>query len=208
MANKDYLQGRQKYKRPQAVLWSKNQGYLDNGFYVPFGTEVGASNTIETDPDLVDQFLILSDHNRGPIDFTPDRIEKRERMINGKMRSHYVADKKSATISWTMLPSRSSGVRPDFLADGNKSDGGNFTVDEGAGGVEMLTWHQENKGPFWMFLAYDKYTDFGTDDASYQHLNKYNERLHVYITNFTYSVVKRGHGTYDMWDVSVTLEEV
>jgi hypothetical protein len=208
MATNSYLSGRKKYSRPQAVLWSKNSGYLSDGFYIPLGSEIGAVDGIETNPELVDQFLILSDHNRGPIDFNPTRIEQRQRMISGKMRSYHIADKKSTTINWTMLPSRSSGVRPDYAADGTKSLTGNFTVDEGAGGAEMLEWYENNKGPFWMFLAYDKYPDFGHDDEAYQHLNQYNERLHVYITNFTYNVVKRGQGTYDMWDVSITLEEV
>lgn len=208
MATSSYFTGRKKYNRPQAVMWSKNSGYVSDGFYLPLGSEIGSVDGIETDPALQNQFIILSDHNRGPIDFVPNRLEQRQRMISGTMRSHHIADKKTATIKWSMLPSRSSGVKPDYDANGIKESGGNFTVDSGAGGAEMLEWYENNKGPFWMFLAYDKYPDFGTEDSAYQRLTKYNERLFVYITDFNYSVIKRGNGLYDMWDVSVTLEEV
>jgi hypothetical protein len=208
MATSSYFTGRKKYSRPQAVMWSKNAGYVSDGFYLPLGSEIGSLDGLESNPELVDQFIILSDHNRGPIDFTPNRIEQRQRMINGTMRSYHIADKKTTTIKWTMLPSRSSGVKPDYDADGIKDSSGNLTVDSGAGGAELLEWYENNKGPFWMFLSYDKFPDFGRSDEAYQRLNKYNERVFVYITDFAYTVVKRGQGTYDMWDVSVTLEEV
>lgn len=64
MATSAYLAGRKRYTRPQGILWSNNSGTLSNGFYVPNGIEIGAS-TAETNPDLLDQFIILSDHNRG-----------------------------------------------------------------------------------------------------------------------------------------------
>jgi hypothetical protein len=64
MATSAYLTGRRRYTRPQGILWANNAGTLSNGLYVPTGVEVGASTT-ETDPDLLDQFIILSDHNRG-----------------------------------------------------------------------------------------------------------------------------------------------
>ena len=33
-------------------------------------------------------------------------------------------------------------------------------------------------------------------------------RLQVYIADFNYSVVKRGGSNHDLWNISVTLEEV
>jgi hypothetical protein len=74
MATSAYLTGRKRYSRPQGILWSNNAGTLSNGLYVPNGIEVGAT-TEETDPDLLDQFIILSDHNRGEMQFNNQRIE-------------------------------------------------------------------------------------------------------------------------------------
>ena len=63
-----------------------------------------------------------------------------------------------------------------------------------------------------MYMAYDKYTNFPTDgevvNASYGHLAQYNQIMQVYISDFNYSVVKRGGANHDLWNISVTLEEV
>jgi hypothetical protein len=83
-----------------------------------------------------------------------------------------------------------------------------YTSDGGAGGEEMLRWYNDNTGPFWVFLAYDRYTNFGDDNDAYTHLGQYNEIVQMYITSFDYSVEKRGGENHDLWNVSVTLEEV
>lgn len=210
MATSTYINGRRKNARPQGMLWANNPGNLSNGVYVPDGFEVGAT-TSETDPNLLDQFIILSDDNRGPIDFSIDRIERRERMINGRMRSYHIADKLSITTSWQMLPSRSFSALPDFDSNGianyenNKQE---HTSDGGAGGAELLEWYESHQGSFWVYLAYDKYTNFGKEDADYQNLNIYNHVVEMFFSDFTYSVQKRGGSNFDFWNISVTLEEV
>ena len=118
MSTSDYMIGRKKYQRPQAMLWSNNSGTLVDGLYVPNGLEIGQDPGSETDESLFNQFLILSDDNRSPIDFTPIRIEKRERMINGRMRSYHIADKLKVSVSWENLPSRSYDLAPSFDENG------------------------------------------------------------------------------------------
>jgi hypothetical protein len=39
-------------------------------------------------------------------------------------------------------------------------------------------------------------------------LNRYNQIVQVYFSDFNYSVVKRGATNHDLWNISVTLEEV
>ena len=205
MATSTYMSGRKKWGRPQAILWSENSGKLDNGFYVPNGAENGAAVTGET---LLDQFIVLSDHGRSAIDISNERIEKRERTVNGRSRSYHIADKAKITISWSGLPSRAFSDVPDFSAAGKQtSSGTGFTVDGGAGGVELLDWYEKHKGSFWMFLSYDKYNTFGNDSNAKLHLQQYNDVMEVYISNFNYKVSKRGQNTHDFWDVTVTLEE-
>ena len=211
MATAAYLTGRKRYQRPQALLWSENPGTLVDGLYVPNGYESGANTGGETDTSLFDQFIILSDHNRSEMQFNPQRIEQRQRTVNGRMRSYYIADKLSMSVSWNMLPSRSyytvAGFNPSGVSP-EKNQTGEFTSDGGAGGVQLLDWYEKHKGSFWMFLSYDKYNNFGTDEAAYGHLQQYNQIMEVYITGFNYSVIKRGANNFDLWNISVTLEEV
>ena len=213
MSTSGYMTGRKKYQRPQAMLWSENSGTLVSGKYVPNGLEIGQNPGSETDESVYNQFLILSDDNRSSIDFTTTRIETRQRMINGRMRSHHVADKLNISTSWTMLPSRSYYTVPDFNATTGLSPytGSNdleYTTDGGAGGVEILDWYENHQGPFWVYLAYDKYSNFGKDSGAYAHLAQYNQLIQMFFSDFNYSVVKRGGSNFDFWNISVTLEEV
>jgi hypothetical protein len=226
MANLAYMNGRKKYYRPQAVLWANTPGTLvlsneedpnSEKFYVPVGYEIGANTGIETNTEMIDQFLILSDDNRSPINFTTNRIEKRERMINGRMRSYHIADKLNISFSWENLASRAFVLKPDFGSDG-KSEFSNtsglpstiqqeYTTDGGAGGAEILDWYNNHQGSFWMFLAYDNYPNFGKEDDAYGHLAQYNEVIEVFFSSFDYSVTKRGKNI-DLWNINLTLEEV
>lgn len=221
MASPEYILGRKKYSRPQAMLWAANPGSVqvinqdtqeEEQFYVPDGYEVNSDETGLTDSTLLDQFIILSDDNRSPIDFKINRIEKRERMINGHMRSYHVADKTSITVSWDMLPSRSFADYAKFnqstgaaVISGNDAQ---FTTDGGAGGIELLDWYEKHTGPFWVYLAYDKYNSYGSSPTAYKQLAKYNQVIQMYLADFSYTVVKRGSTNHDFWNVSVTLEEV
>jgi hypothetical protein len=217
VATRGYIQGRQRFGdpltgrgRPQGILWSNNAGTISEGLYVPQGAEIGANPTgIQTGE--LNQFLILSDHNRGEINIEQQRIEERKRTINGRMRSYHIADKLNLSWNWTNLPSRAYSGFANFNSSGASSlekTPGEYTVDGGAGGVEILEWYENHKGSFWMFLAYDKYTNFPNDNDRFTHLNKYNQIIEVYFTDFNYSVTKRGGGNHDLWNISVSLEEV
>jgi hypothetical protein len=201
MADSVYLAGRKKYRRPQAMLWSDAPPVISNNVYVPQGYEVNAATA-------GDDFIVLSDHGRKEISFKPERIEKRERMINGRMRSYHIADKLTISTSWDMLPSRAFRTDPQFDVATGLSTIKPFTIDGGAGGNELLDWYQNHTGSFYVFLAYDKKSNFA-EFGQYGHLAEYNEVVEMFISSFDYNIVKRG-GTnnYDFWNVSVTLEEV
>ena len=214
MTTVPYIQGRRGayYQRPQAMLWADNEGTISQQHRYPLGAEVGSNDW----PNADGEFIILSDDNRGSIDFSNTRIEKRERMINGRMRSYHVADKLKISTSWSMLPSRAFITNPNFetnadqdVAIGKTSipRADQYTSDGGAGGVELLDWYENHTRSFWVYLSYDKHTNFNDIDTTpYDNLNKYSQVIEMYFADFSYSVVKRG--IYDFWDVSVTLEEV
>jgi hypothetical protein len=106
-----YIDNRQKYGRPQAMLWSEDYVEPTNAAaaLVPPGFEYG-SDALAADQS----FLILSDHNRSDISIATERIQTRRRMINGRMRSFHVADKIKISTSWDMLPSRRSADYSNF----------------------------------------------------------------------------------------------
>lgn len=221
MATNQYMTGRKKYRRPQAILFSENPGVYSFGVLLPQGYEIGSADDAITDESLLNQFMVLSDDNRQPIDFKMIRIEKRERMINGRMRSYHIADKRSFSVSWDMLPSRAFSTDPNFnlvtaksqnTLSGNPSEvDKSYTTDGGAGGVEILDWYNNHKGSFWVFLAYDNYKELNLSSpplSSNDNLIKYNEAIEMFITDFSYSVQKRGQTNHDLWSISMTLEEV
>lgn len=208
--NKAYLDARKKYTRPQAVMFADQSptSVVSSGktFYIPQGYEVGES------ANNLDDFLILSDHNREPLDFTPIRIENRQRTVNGRMRSYFVADKMSLSVSWNLIPSRAFNRDPNFSNSGipDNTDKGlsQYTVDGGAGGLDILEWYENHTGSFWVFLAYDKHNNFAADSYEYAHLAQYNEVIEMFVSDFSYSVQKRGGSNYDFWNISIKLEEV
>lgn len=208
MATSTYMNNRIKFQRPQALLFSNNPGTLDSGFYIPTGDE-------GTD------FIILSDHNRSPFAVSKQRIETRNRMINGTMRSYHTADKINLSCSWSRLPSRAYSATPTYTdgvldqVDVTASVSGAFlgrnpeeyTADGGAGGADLLSWYDEHPGPFWVFLSYD--------ESGSGSLNRYTQVLQMYFAGFDYDVEKRGQawssGTasgFDMWNISMSLEQV
>lgn len=149
------------------------------------------------------QYLVLSDHNRSSLDITPVRIEKRERMINGNMRSYHIADKDTLTVSWDMLPSRAYNSY-------GLTRGEMYTADGGAGGADLLDWYNEHEGLFWVLLAYDLVLqDVVNEDTPIAKTASqfYTRMIPVYFADFSYSVVKRGQQNHDMWNISMTLEE-
>lgn len=223
MASLEYMQGRQRYRRPQAMLWANNPGTVIEDtdsesptfgqfFHVPLGNEVNSNAYSPTDAN---EFMILSDHNRNDISFKNTRLETKQRMVNGRMRSYYIADKLTISTSWDMIPSRSYNAYADFNSAGNSPSKGvnnqEFTVDGGAGGVDLLDWYEKYTGSFWVYLSYDKHTNFKDTedpDAQFSNLNKYSQIIEVFFDNFSYDVVKRGGTNFDFWNIDIVLEEV
>ena len=210
MATLNYLAGRKKYGRPQALLLADTPGTLIQGAngmtHVPDGIEINAV----PDANQNERFLILSDHNRGPIDIKNNRLEQKERTINGKMRSFYIADKNTFSVSWQNLPSRSFSNLANFNNSTGTENVGldKYTVDGGAGGNELLDWYLNHKGSFYLFIAYDKYIELKDQNSTYNRLGEYQEVVEVLFSDFSYSVNKRGYSKHDLWDISLSLEEV
>jgi hypothetical protein len=212
MATNAYIAGRKQYSRPHAMMWSKNEPLIINGKYVPYGLEMNDAVPANTAESLQDQFLILSDDNRQPLAFKTNRIQTRKRMVNGQMRSYHIADKMNISVSWNLLPSRGFATYPSFDTATGKPDSNlvasqKITSDGGAGGVDIVEWYENNQGSFWVYLSYDKYNEFAKDSERYERIAEYPQALEMYVSSFDYDVVKRG-GNHDLWNISISLEEV
>lgn len=215
MTTSGYMLGRKKYSRPQALLFADNPGTLvtgddDETYLVPQGYEI-RSEALGPTTDL-NQFMILSDHNRSEINISSERIGRRDRMINGNLRSYHIADKMKISVSYDMLPSRAYASNAAFDIETGQSiipdKRQHFTVDGGAGGVELLEWYENHKGSFWVYLSYDKYNEFNVNNLdSYLQLKKYIQVVEVEFSDFSYSVVKRSKD-FDFWNIDFSLEEV
>ena len=203
---------RWEYTRPNFLTLSNNQGrYFDGGTYrswLPEGTEGS-------------DFIFVSDHNRSSAPLTVDRIGANKRMINANMRTYHIADKVNLPLSWTDLPSRAYSSldgypawKDDQTLDKDQRSICKFTADGAAGGVEMLDWHQRHPGSFWVFLNYDSNANSGQPDALTT--KSYSKVFEMIVTDFSYDITRRSHGHYvgntmyavDLWDVSMTLEQV
>jgi hypothetical protein len=203
--NTQYFGQRQKwtgqYNRPQAMVWANNAGHMQNS-----GGLTGASYPWGSEGQ---DFIITSDHNRGAISVDKMRIENKVRMVNGNMRSYHTADKVTINVSWNLLPSRANERVQEHYFNSSVLESNLFecpyTADGGAGGVDLLDWYNNTIGPMWVFLSYDSPQNFKESADPVTLLKGYTYRHHMYFSSFNYSVEKRG--MYDMWNVSVSLEE-
>jgi hypothetical protein len=140
----------------------------------------------------------ISDHNRSPLSEDTERIDNKKRMLDGTLRRYSVTKKRTWTCSWDNLPSK-------------QSISGMKTADNGLYGEQMEALHNSTDGEFRMILRRGTARNVQTfpnvpstqlpyDDGTFYATN-------VMITEFSKETVKRGLNT-DLWNVSITLEEV
>jgi hypothetical protein len=124
-----------------------------------------------------------SEHNRSEFIVSPQRIEKTQRMSNGSLRKFFVADKRSFSLSWDMLPHTSA-----------------LTVDGGWGAKDLRDFYYSSVGQGTFDIKINLATD-GTDQSSLGF-----EEYTVSITSASFVVLKRGIEPH--WNVSISLEQV
>lgn len=125
-------------------------------------------------------FRKITDHGRGPLSVSIERIEKKQRMADGTLRRHSITKKRTWSCSWEDLPNK-TGVT-----------GYMTTADGGWAGEDIESFHNFFDSVFIMQLRKGD----GTVEA-----------VSVMITDFSKEITKRGQGI-DFWRLSITLEEV
>jgi len=126
------------------------------------------------------QYRKITDHGRSPLQVNVDRIEKKQRMADGTQRRYTVAKKRSWSCSW------------DSLLSKNGVSGYMSTVDGGYAASDIELFHKNHDEAFNMQLR----SGDGTIEV-----------VTVMISDFNKEIAKRGPGI-DLWNVSITLEEV
>lgn len=81
--------------------------------------------------------LMVTDHNRSDLSIEVERIETSKRMANGTMRKYWVADKRTFSTSWSMLPNTAT-----------------YTVDGHAGADEIEAFYNTTPGAFDLRLTF------------------------------------------------------
>ena len=135
----------------------------------------------------------LSEHNRRPITISNLRIETTQRMANGSLRKIHIADKKTISVNWEMLPS-------SYL----------YTIDAGYGALDLKNFYEGIASK-----ASGAISGTNTFDVTIKYGNGGTEEKRTYIfTDCSFDIVKRNvrlstSGTpHEFWNVSLTMEEV
>jgi hypothetical protein len=125
----------------------------------------------------------VSEHNRSEFTISPQRIEKVQRMSNGSLRKFWIADKKTFSLSWDMLPHSTA-----------------LTVDGGWGAKDLRDFYYSSGGQGTFDIKVNLATD-GTDQSSAGY-----EEYTVSITNASFTVLKGG--IEPQWIVSLSMEQI
>lgn len=139
----------------------------------------------------------ITDHGRAPLSESIERIERKTRLADGTLRRYTVAKKRSWTTSWTNLPST------------NTSTTGMKTVDLGWSGKQMEDYYRTQDTSFIMLLRNGSAITKPAPTLTGLTLPHQTDDFYVarvMFADFTKEVVKRGPS--DLWEVTVTLEEV
>lgn len=142
----------------------------------------------------------LTDHNRQPFSYSPQRIEQATRMANGSMRKYVIANKAIYDVSWQMIPSATQAIN-SYVP----------TVDGKYGAGFMKAFYEKYLGqPVWIKLTYaiDNYTGTSHTRSPLASPSADNHQiLKVFISDFKYTINKR-LTLLDYVDVSMQFTEV
>jgi len=137
--------------------------------------------------------LRFSDQGRAPLEVDYERIENRERMANGRMRSKYIADKRTFSLSWEMLPSKT-------LVNGS-----NVIMDGGASAADLKAFHESVYNEFTISVYADDRSEL-LSGAQVLDPEEVFGTYTVFFDSFSMTINKRGRD-FDFYDVEMTLEE-
>ena len=153
--------------------------------YLPRGSVlwIEAKDLLATPAGTTKTWNKVSEHNRSPLEINVERIEAITRTSNGSLRKNHIADKRSFSVSWEMLPSYRD-----------------LTVDGGWGAEDLRQFYLSDDGKK-TFNIRINLAKTGSDQSSSGY-----ESYTVSFSSCSFSVLKRGLQPH--WSVSLTMDEV
>ena len=153
--------------------------------YLPRGSVlwIEAKDLLATPAGTTKIWNKVSEHNRSPVEFNIERIEKAVRTSNGTLRKNHVADKRQFSMSWDMLPSYRT-----------------LTVDGGWGAEDLRQFYLSDDGKKTFNIRLNL-AQTGSDQSTSGY-----ESYNVSVSGFNCTLVKRGMQPH--WNVSLSLDEV
>jgi hypothetical protein len=146
----------------------------------------------------------LTDHNRAPIVYTPQRLEQVQRMADGTMRKFVVANKDVFDVSWSFIPAAST-----TLGTGNAAF--KPTVDGNYGAAFMKAFYEQYVfTPVYLKILYANDNATGTAFNSSQTQSNTGtgiDTIQVFMTDFSMTIINRFTYT-DYVDVKMQFTEV
>lgn len=137
----------------------------------------------------------LTDHNRSPINITPQTIQKESRMANGKLRKYVVDSKDTISTSWEFLP-----AKPSEIVDGNY------------GAAWISEFYNANVGvPIWLKVVNAKDSSVNPGqypkDSTFVSSSTGEKIYHVFMTNFS-KVIRKRTPISDYLDMNIEFVEI
>ena len=153
--------------------------------YLPRGSVlwIEAKDLLATPAGTTKTWNKVTEHNRSPLEINVERIESITRTSNGTLRKNHIADKRSFSVSWEMLPSYRD-----------------LTVDGGWGAEDLRQFYLSDDGKK-TFNIRINLAKTGSDQSSSGY-----ESYTVSFSNCSFGVLKRGLQPH--WSVSLTMDEV
>lgn len=139
----------------------------------------------------------VTDHGRGPLSESTERIGIDKRMADGTLRRQFIGIKRKWTANWENLPSSNSAV------------GGMRTADGGMAGEDIEQFYFATPGKFRLVLRRGSAINLSAPNPPESALPYEDDNFYivnVMLTDFNKEIRKRGAA--DLWSVSVSMEEV
>lgn len=153
----------------------------------------------------------LTDHNREPIQISPEIIESQSRMANGKMRKYVIAQKNNISVSWKYVPSFHFKRNPSnglFLTGTDNQ----LTADGNLSAAWLESFYKNNAGlPVYLKIVSSEYTTdpaFGSLPSGTVATAQTGSKVYnVFITDFSKTIINRTQIS-DYVDMNIEFTEI
>lgn len=151
----------------------------------------------KTNPIMTWNGVRVTDHGRQALSQSTERQGADRRMADGTLRRQHVGIKRTWSVSWENLPSTNSILNSFKTADG------------GMAGEEIEGFYFDTPGKFRMVLRRGSAIDLAIPNVTEAQLPYEDDNFYIVnamLTDFSKETRKRGR--VDLWNISLSIQEV